>query len=110
MPDCPQTGCLGQTEEAVHLRAVMQGQFLKLGLEHVGGTAAAEHGARVVIHPVLYLRGLRLRDAGKAPALRKLAANQLVIDLVRAALMGALRVALEHSHAQTVYGGLIREL
>ena len=110
MPDCPQTGCLGQAEEAVHLRAVIQGQLLKLGLEHVGGTAAAEHGARVVIHPVLYLRGLRLRDAGKALALRELAANQLVVDLICAALMGALRVAVKHSHAQAVYSGLIGEL
>lgn len=66
----------------------MQGQFLQLGLEHVGGTAAAEHGARVVIHPVLHLRGLCLRDAGKALALRELAANQLVIDLICTALMG----------------------
>lgn len=110
MPNCPQTGCLGQVEEAVHLRTVMQGEFLQLTLEHVGGTAAAEHGPRVVIHPVLYLRGLRLRDEGKALALRELAANQLVIDLVRAALMGALRVAVEHSYAQAVYGGLIGEL
>lgn len=77
------------------------------GAEFIGGRLAAEHRAGVMVYPVLYLGGLLLRHLGHALTFGQFTAYQLVCDLVRAALMRGLRMAVERSHAESIYTGLV---
>lgn len=56
---------------------------------------------------MLHFRGLFLRYLRHALALGQFAAHQFVCNFVRAALVGALWMAIERCHAQRIYTGLI---
>ena len=60
-----------------------------------------------MVYPVLYLGGLFLRYFCHALTFGQFTAYQLVCDLVRAALMRGLRMAVERSHAEGIYTGLV---
>ena len=55
-----------------------------------------------MVYPVLYLGGLFLRYFCHALTFGQFTAYQLVCDLVRAALMRGLRMAVERSHAEGI--------